>query len=40
MNAILFSALNGAALAWRIRIEEAALRSRRGLPADSRGRRG
>jgi methyltransferase len=28
-NAILFSVLNGAALAWRIRIEDAALRSRR-----------
>jgi methyltransferase len=33
-NAIVFSVLNGAALAWRIRIEEAALGPRRGLSAD------
>jgi methyltransferase len=31
INAILFSALNGAALTWRIRVENAALGPRRGL---------
>lgn len=30
-NAIVFSVLNGAALAWRVRIEDAALGPRRGL---------
>jgi methyltransferase len=30
-NAILFSLLNGAVLVWRIRVEEAALGSRRRL---------
>jgi methyltransferase len=33
-NAIVFSVLNSAALAWRIRIEEAALGPRRGLSVD------
>lgn len=33
-NAIVFSVLNVAALAWRIHIEDAALRPRRGLWAD------
>jgi methyltransferase len=33
-TAIVFSVLNGAVLAWRIRIEEAALGPRRNLPAD------
>jgi methyltransferase len=32
-NAIVFSVLNGAALTWRIRIEETALAPRRGLSA-------
>ena len=30
-NAVVFSVLNGAVLAWRIHIEDAALRTRRGL---------
>lgn len=33
-NAIFFSVLNGAALAWRIRIEEAVLGSRRSVSVD------
>ena len=33
-NAIVFSVLNGAVLAWRIRIEEVALRPRRASPSN------